>query len=84
MCKAGCGIVVVPKTEKDIEYCETKADELCTYVWNKRHEFHYTGLTASPEEALEMALAFDGKPVFITDSSDNTGSGAPGWNAYIL
>ena len=82
--EAGCGIVVVPNTEKDCDYCEKVADDLAKYIWDKRHEFHYTGLTAKPDDALNMALAFDGKPVFITDSGDNTGSGAPGWNTYIL
>ncbi len=81
---AGCGIVVVPATEKDQEYAEKVADQLAKYVWERRHEFHYTGLTAKPDEALKMALEFDGKPVFITDSGDNTGSGAPGWNTFIL
>ena len=53
-------------------------------MWDKRHEFHYTGLTAAPDKALEMALAFEGKPAFITDSGDNVTSGAQGWNTYIL
>ena len=81
---AGCGIVVVPATEKDSAYAETVADQLAAYVWDRRHEFHYTGLTAKPEKALEMALTFEGKPVFITDSGDNTTSGAMGWNTFIL
>lgn len=81
---AGCGIVVVPATGQDQDYAEEIADKLADYVWNKRHEFHYTGLTAQPDQALEMALAFDGKPVFMTDSGDNTTSGATGWNTYIL
>ena len=81
---AGCGIVVVPATEKDQEYAETIADQLADYVWQKRHEFHYTGLTAKSEEALKMALEYAGKPVVITDSGDNTTSGATGWNTYIL
>ena len=81
---AGCGIVVVPATEKDSAYAETVADQLAAYVWDRRHEFHYTGLTAKPEKALEMALAFEGKPVFITDSGDNVTSGATGWNTFIL
>ena len=81
---AGCGIVIVPQNSEDHEYCETKADELAKYVWNKRHEFHYTGLTAQPDEAIKIALETEGKPVFITDSGDNTTSGAPGWNTFIL
>lgn len=81
---AGCGIVVVPATGNDQEYCEQKADELAKYVWDKRHEFHYTGLTADPDKALQMALDAEKGPVFITDSGDNTTSGAPGWNTYVL
>ena len=82
--EAGCGIVVVPQTEADQEYAETIADQLAEYVWQRRHEFHYTGLTAEPEEALRMALDFEGKPVVITDSGDNTTSGATGWNTFVL
>ena len=81
---AGCGIVVVPRTAADQDYAEEIADKLAAYVWDKRHKFHYTGLTAVPEEALKMALEFEGKPVFITDSGDNVTSGATGWNTYIL
>ena len=81
---AGCGIVVVPATEADQAYAEEVADKLADYVWNKRHEFHYTGTTAKPEDALAMALGFEGKPFVITDSGDNTTSGATGWNTFIL
>ena len=82
--EAGCAIVVVPQTANDIEYCEQKADELAKYVWDKRHEFHYTGYTAEPDKAIEEALAFDGKPVFITDSGDNSTSGSTGANTFVL
>ena len=82
--EAGCGIVVVPQNSEDQEYCEQKADELAKYVWDKRHEFHYTGFTAEPEEAMKMALEFEDKPVMITDSGDNTTSGSTGWNTYVL
>ena len=81
---AGCGIVVVPATEADQAYAEEVADKLADYVWNKRHEFHYTGTTAKPDDALAMALGFEGKPFVITDSGDNTTSGATGWNTFIL
>lgn len=81
---AGCGIIVVPSAEKYQEYAEKKADELAEYVWNRRHEFHYTGLTAKPDEALKMTLDFQGSPCVITDSGDNTTSGATGWNTFVL
>lgn len=81
---AGCGIVVVPKTQADMKYAQQVADDLAAFVWERRHEFHYTGFTAKPEEALQRAIEFDGKPVVITDSGDNTTSGATGWNTVIL
>ena len=81
---AGCGIAVVPQNTADQAYAETIADQLAETVWNKRHEFHYTGLTAHPDEALKMALDCAEKPVFITDSGDNVTSGATGWNTFVL
>ncbi|MBQ4342569.1 MAG: M81 family metallopeptidase, partial [Erysipelotrichaceae bacterium] len=82
--EAGCGIVVVPQTEQDQKYCEKVADELAEFVWNKRHEFHYTGVTAHPDEALKMVLSSDAKPNFITDSGDNVTSGSAGVNTFVL
>lgn len=81
---AGCGIVVVPSRGEYTDYAEEVADTLAKYVWDKRHEFHYTGHTAQPDVALKEALEYIGKPVVITDSGDNTTSGATGWNTYIL
>ena len=82
--EAGCGVVVVPKSKEYQDYAKKKVKELASYVWSKRHEFHYTGLTASPEEAMKMALEYPESPFVITDSGDNTTSGATGWNTYIL
>lgn len=81
---AGSSIVVVPSTQEDQIYAEEVADNLYSYVWDKRHEFHYTGLTAKPDDAIEMAFSFEGKPVFITDSGDNVTSGSTGWNTFLL
>ena len=81
---AGCGIVVVPQNTEDQAYAEEIADKLAAYVWERRYEFHYTGLTAQPKEALQMALEAPQGPAVITDSGDNTTSGSTGWNTYIL
>lgn len=82
--EAGCGIVVVPRTEADLEYCEQKADELAIYVWNKRYEFHYTGVTENLENAISLVLKETKKPNFITDSGDNVTSGSTGANTQVL
>ena len=76
---AGAGIVVIPQNTEDQEYCEKVADDLAKFVWDRHKEFHYTGRTAEPEEALRQAMQQEGT-VSITDSGDNTTSGAGGWN----
>lgn len=82
----GCGVVVVPETGADQAYAEQKADELARFVMDRRHEFHYTGTTAAPAEALAMVLdePKGQHPCFLTDSGDNVTSGAAGWNTYVL
>lgn len=82
--EAGCGIVIIPATQKDQVYAEDIADVLQNFIMDKRHEFHYTGTTAKLDEALKIAVEFDAKPVFITDSGDNVTSGAMGANTVIL
>lgn len=81
---AGCGIVVIPATKNDQLYAEERADELAEYIWNKRNEFHYTGLTAKPKDALAMVLQCEERPAVLTDSGDNMTSGATGWNTFVL
>ena len=76
--------MVVPSKKEYQEYAEQKADELAEYVFSKRHEFHYTGVTAMPEEALRMALEAKDSPFFITDSGDNVTSGSTGANTFVL
>jgi len=82
--EAGCGLVCVPSEEKYREYAKEVCHKAAEYIWERRKEFHYTGTTASADKALEMALNFEGKPVFITDSGDNVTSGAMGANTFIL
>lgn len=81
---AGAGIVVIPQTEADQRYAERQADDLAAFVWQRRHEFHYTGLTLEPDQAMEKAVKAEVRPVFITDSGDNVTSGALGINTIIL
>lgn len=81
---AGCGIVVIPHDDSYLAYANKVADELYEFIWSRRKEFHYTGLTMEPDEAVHWALHQSLKPVFITDSGDNVTSGAMGVNTFIL
>ncbi|MBQ4342581.1 MAG: M81 family metallopeptidase [Erysipelotrichaceae bacterium] len=82
--EAGCGVIVIPQDNQYRAFAEEKAEELAEFIWKRRHEFHYTGTTAEPDEALHMAIHNPHGISFITDSGDNTTSGATGWNTFIL
>ena len=82
--EAGCGIVVVPSDNKYRDYAKTICKQVANYIFEKRNEFHYTGLTLNPDDAITRAIEFDKKPVFITDSGDNVTSGAMGDNTFVL
>lgn len=82
--EAGCGIVVVPSDNKYRDYAKTVCKQVANYIFEKRNEFHYTGLTLNPDDAITQAIEFDKKPVFITDSGDNVTSGAMGANTFVL
>lgn len=82
--KCGAAVVVVPYTPEDTDYAKQKADEIVDFVWERRHEFHFTGYAAEPDEALAAMIQFDGRPCFLTDSGDNVTAGAPGGNTFVL
>lgn len=82
--KAGNGVVVVPKTKKDTEFAREWALKIRDYAYNRRKDFHFYGNVAEPDEAIERAVKQEGGPVFITDSGDNVGSGADGFNTVML
>lgn len=77
-------VVVVPMTNEYQGLAQKTADELAEYAYSRRHDFTFHQLTLRPEQALERALKEEGKPVFITDSGDNTTGGAPGINTLLL
>lgn len=82
--KCGAAVVVVPYTPDDVAYAEQKADEIYEFVWERRREFHFTGVAAEPDEALAMMMGQPQGPCFLTDSGDNVTAGAPGANTYVL
>ncbi len=82
--KLGNSVVVVPSSVAYTDYANEVADKIYDYAFAKRHEFHYHGVVGEPEEAFQKIMEFDGSPLFITDSGDNCGAGADGYNTYIL
>ncbi len=82
--KLGCSIVVVPEKEEDFSFAEEVANKAAHFILERKEQFHYHGKTATLEEAIEMSLNCEGSPFFITDSGDNCGAGADGFNTTFL
>lgn len=82
--KLGCSVIVVPDNDKYADYANEVADNIYDFVLARRYHFHYHGIVDYPEEALQRAINYNGKPVFITDSGDNCGAGGDGYSNFIL
>lgn len=81
--KLGCSVVVVPRTAKDQLFAREWAKKIRAFAYSKRHEFHYHGKVKEPEEAILDVVNRKGI-CFLTDSGDNVGSGADGFNTFVL
>jgi microcystin degradation protein MlrC len=60
------------------------AEKLAESAWEKRHEFTIDSVTAEMAESIELALGQPERPVFISDSGDNTTAGAAGDSPLFL
>lgn len=58
-------------------------DKIAGTFWNRKNEFSFDVPSKTPDEALELAKSLK-KPVYITDSGDNTTAGAEGKSTYFL
>lgn len=76
--------IVIPYSEEYQELAEKVADELAEYAFSLRHEFKISQFHLEPEETMDIALRQNMKPIFITDSGDNTTGGAPGIDTVLL
>ncbi|NLY45585.1 MAG: M81 family metallopeptidase [Tissierella sp.] len=76
--------IIIPESEEYQELAEKIADELAEFAFNLRHEFKLTQFHLEPEETIDIALRQNMRPIFITDSGDNTTGGAAGINTMLL
>lgn len=75
---------MVVTCERDEELAQRLADELARRFYDARYDFKFEIEALPPREALERALSAPERPVFVSDSGDNTTAGAAGDNAYML
>lgn len=77
-------VVIIPKSDKYRKLAKEAATELATFIFNLRNEFKFPNITLEPLESIKKAIDSDVKPIFISDSGDNTTGGAPGINTVLL
>ncbi|GIP36106.1 M81 family metallopeptidase [Paenibacillus sp. J2TS4] len=80
----GASVFVVPRTRHDVETAEQACHRLVEFIVARKHQFDFASQALAPEQALDYALQIDDKPVFVSDSGDNTTAGAPGCNTVLL
>ena len=87
----GCAWTDSPYDSVGVVVCGTDraasaaaADEIALEVWRVRERFAIDSETAELDEAIDLALASDLRPVFISDSGDNTTAGAAGDLPLVL
>ena len=69
---------------RDREEAQRLADRLAKRFYDARYDFKFEIPALEPEAAVRLALESPERPVFISDSGDNTTAGAAGDNAYML
>jgi microcystin degradation protein MlrC len=77
-------VVVVPSRAEHYDAARRHALDLARMAFDKRAEFAFEVPILKPREALQAALEYGKKPVFITDSGDNTTGGASGEGTEML
>ena len=76
------GMSVLALADGDPALARVAAEDVARAIWAAREEYRPTSLT--PEEAIAAALAIEGGPVVINDTSDNPGGGSPGDSTHLL
>ena len=70
--------------ETDERAAKAAADRLARMFYDARYDFQFKIEACSPEEAVRLAMEDQPRPVFVSDSGDNTTAGAPGDSAHML
>lgn len=76
------GMSVVTLADGDADLAREAGKGVARAVWAAREEYRLKSLT--PQEAIAEALAVEGGPVVINDTSDNPGGGSPGDSTHLL
>lgn len=78
------GMTAIVTAESDVALASSAATELANEIWAHRADFQLRMETAPVVEGLRRAAQSDAKPVYVSDSGDNTTAGAPGDLTTVL
>lgn len=70
--------------EDDVEVAKAQAIKLAQSIWDAHEQFILRMETAEVREGLERALNSPQRPVYVSDSGDNTTAGAAGELTLVL
>ncbi len=76
------GMSVLVMADGDRAAARNAATQIASAIWEAREE--YRPAILSPAQAIAAALAMEGQPIVINDTSDNPGGGAPGDSTHLL
>lgn len=76
------GVSILAIADGDPNLARQAAEDVARQVWARREQFLPD--VPSAEEAIRLALATEGRPVVINDTSDNPGGGTPGDATHLL
>ncbi|MBZ9858033.1 M81 family metallopeptidase [Mesorhizobium sp. CA13] len=77
-------VSAIAVSEGDVELARTQATRLAQAIWAKRAEFNLKMETAEVRQGLRLAVECPQRPVFVSDSGDNTTAGAAGDLTLVL
>ncbi len=80
----GGSTIVVAEQKKYRKKAQEIATEIAEDYWKKRKEFHLEVPSGTIDEIIMSAKKSPKQPIFISDSGDNIGAGAPGDTPIIL
>jgi len=76
----GPSVIVV--ADGDTALAERTADELVSWIWERRQRWHRLPMSVS--HAMQEGERLKRYPIILADHADNTGGGAPGDSTEIL
>ena len=78
------GMTAIVTAESDVDLARAGAIELANAIWDRRADFQLRMETAPVAEGLLRAATSAERPVFVSDSGDNTTAGAAGDLTTVL